>query len=270
MVNHVTSNASWLCSTKPAIGRLPFFATRRPCDDPTCIPRAQTEAPTAFRPISRHQYWMGAAEGKSYSLPAYEYRLFEFLLNRYDHYVVDAHVYESPISNFKTIRIASGWSTTTPSHQPFLLLPGCFLPRVARSSGLDFWESSAYTFAAACCGKWPARPPSLHQRSSRQRNFRNLLGEPLFRMASLLLETVTAETAVVARVAAAVYHHPWALPPDLWQTLRRRVPRNDPPCSRASSGRSSSTTSVERHVNADLSAPPAAKLQAAKRKRAVH
>ena len=39
--------------------------------------------------------------GKSYLVPAYEIPAFEFLLNRYDHYVVDAQVYQSPISNFK-------------------------------------------------------------------------------------------------------------------------------------------------------------------------
>lgn len=73
------------------------------------------------------------------------------LLNRFDHYAVDAQVYESPISNFK-INTHRKWVVDNDTFATNQFLPpyqGAFYQGLARSSGLDFWQSSAYTFAGS-------------------------------------------------------------------------------------------------------------------------
>ena len=123
-----------------------------PKDDPKSDTPAQKEAPTAFaadKPAPVLDW--GVGEGKSYLVPAVEIPAFELLLNRYDHYAVDAQVYESPISNFKT-NTHRKWVVDNDAFATNQFLhpyQGAFYQGLARSSGLDFWESSAYTFAGS-------------------------------------------------------------------------------------------------------------------------
>jgi hypothetical protein len=63
---------------------------------------AQTPAPTAFaarepQPVLQ---W-GVGDARSLIVPAYEIPAFQLLLNRYDHYALDASTYPSPLTNFR-------------------------------------------------------------------------------------------------------------------------------------------------------------------------
>lgn len=63
----------------------------------------QKPAPAAFnaREPTRTLNW-GSGESRSFWVPALEIPAFELLLNRYDHYALDAATYPSPITNFRT------------------------------------------------------------------------------------------------------------------------------------------------------------------------
>src|SRR3984957_17064680 len=206
----VTSNAFWLCPAKPAMLAFVLFAAHSAlADDPKLNTPAQTESPTAFAAAKPAPVldW-GAGEGKSYFVPAYEIPAFELLLNRYDHYAVDAQVYESPISNFKT-NTHRKWVVDNDAFATNQFLhpyQGAFYQGLARSSGLDFWESSAYTFAGSLLWEMSGettRPSINDQVASGIAG--NFLGEPLFRMASLLLESgPDGEPGLLRRIGAAV------------------------------------------------------------------
>src|ERR1700733_9586838 len=94
------STASWLCTAEFAVWTLFVLAGHDAlADDPKLDATAQQEAPTAFaaeKPVPVLNW--GVGEGKSYLVPAYEIPAFELILNRFDHYAVDASVYESPVS----------------------------------------------------------------------------------------------------------------------------------------------------------------------------
>ena len=135
------SNAFWLCAAKPVILVFGLFAAYAAlADDPKLETPQQKEAPTAFAadkpaPVLN---W-GVGDGKSYLVPAYEIPAFELLLNRYDHYAVDAQVYESPISNFKT-NTHRKWVVDNDAFATNQFLhpyQGAFYQGLARSSGLD-------------------------------------------------------------------------------------------------------------------------------------
>jgi hypothetical protein len=264
-----TSNVSWLCSPKPAVWAFVLFAAQSAlADDPKLDTRAQTEAPTAFaadRPAPVLNW--GAGEGKSYLVPAYEIPAFELLLNRYDHYAVDAQVYESPISNFKT-NTHRKWVVDNDAFATNQFLhpyQGAFYQGLARSSGLDFWESSAYTFAGSLLWEMAGettRPSINDQVASGIAG--NLLGEPLFRMASLLLETDSrGEPRLWRRVAAAVISPSMGVNRLIYGNRFDGVFRSNDPAvfTRVDLGASLSTHFTSNvNVNADLSAPPTAQV----------
>jgi hypothetical protein len=265
----VTSNASWLGSPKPAIWAFVLFAAHSAlADDRKLDTPAQTEAPTAFAAAKPAPVldW-GAGEGKSYLVPAYEIPAFELLLNRYDHYAVDAQVYESPISNFKT-NTHRKWVVDNDAFATNQFLhpyQGAFYQGLARSSGLDFWESSAYTFAGSLLWEMAGETtrPSINDQVASGISG-NLLGEPLFRMASLLLETDSrGEPRLWRRVTAAVISPSMGVNRLIYGNRFDGVFRSNDPAvfTRVDLGASLSTHFTSNvNVNADLSAPPAAQV----------
>ena len=178
-------------------------------DDPKLDTPPQKEAPTAFaakEPAPVRDWGMG--RGKSYLVPAYEIPTFELLLNRFDHYAVDSEVYESPISNFKE-NLHHKWVVDNDAFATNQFLhpyQGAFYQGLARSSGLGFWESSAYTFGGSLLWEYAGettRPSINDQVASGIAG--NFLGEPLFRMASLLLESGrNGEPGLLREIGAAV------------------------------------------------------------------
>ena len=170
-------------------------AAWHPClaDDPKAQSDGQNEAPTAFaapppQPIGE---W-GSGDAKSYLVPAVEIPASQFLLNRFDHYAFDASTYPSPISNLennlhRTWVVDNDKFSTNQFLHPY---QGSIYQGFARSTGLDFWEASAYTFMGSLLWEVAGEStnPSINDQIASGIGG-NFLGEPLFRMASLLLET---------------------------------------------------------------------------------
>jgi hypothetical protein len=129
---------------------------------------------------------------KNYWLPALEIPVFIALWNRFDRVAFGGHDYESTW--------ASGWDHVV--HGPWVVDQDAFAINqfghpyqgtvyygIARSSGLNFWESYLYTNAGSFIWETygeTTRPSINDQIASGTAG--SLFGEPLFRMASLVLE----------------------------------------------------------------------------------
>ena len=160
---------------------------------PALDSRSQKAAPTAFaaaepRPVLQ---W-GIGDGKSYWVPAADIVGFDYLLNRYDHYTVDKSVYGSPTSNLRQ-NLRKKWIVDTDPfavNQLFHPYQGSMYQGFARSAGLGFWEASAYTFLGSAMWELAGEhtTPSINDQVATGIGG-NFLGEPLFRIASLLLES---------------------------------------------------------------------------------
>jgi hypothetical protein len=234
-------------------------------DDPKMETPAQEQAPTTFagKPPTPVLDW-GVGEGRSFLVPAYEIPAFELLLNRFDHYVIDSKVYESPISNFKA-NTHRKWVVDNDAFATNQFLhpyQGAFYQGLARSSGLNFWESSGYTFAGSLLWEMAGettRPSINDQVASGIAG--NFLGEPLFRMASLLLESDgNGEPGLLREIGAAVISPAMGVNRLIYGKRFAGVFRSNDPAvfTRVDLGASLSTQFTSNvNVNADLSAPPA-------------
>ena len=133
--------------------------------------------------------------GKSYLIPALEIPGFLLVLNGFDRLVYgnDEDTYGTNLSTFWDHLVHGGWEfdegafdTSQIAH----MYSGTIYYGFARSAGLNFWESSAYTFAGSLLWELggETQPPSVNdQVTSGIAGI--FVGEPLFRMASLLLES---------------------------------------------------------------------------------
>jgi hypothetical protein len=183
-----------------------------PADDPKS-PSTESEAPTAFaarqpEPILE---W-GTGDAKSYLIPAYQIPAFQFLLNRFDHYTSDPSTYPSPVANLRE-NLHRQWVVDNDKYSTNQFLhpyQGAIYQGLARSAGLDFWEASAYTFAGSLLWEMAGENtnPSINDQVASGIGG-NFLGEPLFRLASLLLETgTTARPSVWRELGAALISPP--------------------------------------------------------------
>jgi hypothetical protein len=234
-------------------------------DDPKLNTPAQKEAPTAFaaKEPAPVMEW-GVADGKSHLVPAYEIPAFELLLNRFDHYVEDAQVYRSPVSNFRE-NLHHKWVVDNDAFATNQFLhpyQGAFYQGLARSSGLDFWEASGYTFAGSLLWEYAGettRPSINDQVASGIAG--NFLGEPLFRIASLLLESGDGgDPGVLRKLGAAVISPAMGLNRLVYGNRFAGVFRSNDPAvfTRVDLGASLSTHFTSNvNVNADPTAPPA-------------
>ena len=149
--------------------------------------------PTAFnadepKPVLQ---W-GVGDSHSFVVPAYEIPAFQFLLNRFDHYAEDAATYPWPWTNLRR-NLHRSWEIDNDKFSTNQFLhpyQGSVYQGFARSSGLDFWQASAYTFAGSLLWEYSGEntAPSYNDQVATGIGG-NFLGEPLFRMASLLLES---------------------------------------------------------------------------------
>jgi hypothetical protein len=171
-----------------AIARMGFAQEEPKLDAP-----AQQEAPTAFagKEPTPVLHW-GVGRGKSFAVPAYEIVGEEFLLNRFDHYATDAATYPSQIANFED-NVHKRWVVDNDKFATNQFLhpyQGTIYQGLARSAGLSFWESFAYTMGGSLLWEYTGESttPSINDQVAT--GIGGLFfGEPLFRMASLLLET---------------------------------------------------------------------------------
>ena len=162
-------------------------------EDPKLDSKAQQVAPTAFaddkpKPVSS---W-GVGDAKSYWIPAVDIFLFDFLLNQFDRNFLDSDDYDADFESFKT-NLSRKWVTDSDTFDinqfghPY---QGSMYHGFARSAGLSYWESSVYTIVGSAAWELAGETtaPSINDQFTTGFGG-SFLGEPLFRMASLLLES---------------------------------------------------------------------------------
>ncbi len=162
-------------------------------EDPKLDSKAQKVAPTAFadekpKPVPG---W-GVGDGKSYLIPAADIILFDVTLNLFDRTFLDSPDYDANFSSFKK-NLTGKWVY---DNDPFDInqfghpYQGSMYHGFARSAGLGYWESSGYTILGSAFWEVAGEttPPSINDQFTTGFGG-SFLGEPLFRMASLLLES---------------------------------------------------------------------------------
>ncbi len=196
-----------------AIALLPAGVAR--ADDPKLDTKAQKAAPTAFADEKpKPQLHWGEGDGKSYLVPALDIAGFIFLLNQYDRYVIDDEVYHSNFSSFKE-NLTGKWVIDS---DPFSInqfmhpYAGSMYFGFARSAGLDYWESLGYTLGGSLLWELAGEttPPSVNDEFTTGYGG-TILGEPLYRMASLLLESGEGKPGFWREVGAAALSPPTGL-----------------------------------------------------------
>ncbi|MDP9131761.1 MAG: DUF3943 domain-containing protein [Nitrospirota bacterium] len=131
---------------------------------------------------------------RSYLIPALEIPVYLFLLNLYDrHYTEPKELYRTTGNTFATHLTDSKWVIDDDQFSVNQVLHpygGSVYQGLARSAGLNFWESLAYTGAGSLLWELGGEKtaPSINDQITTTFGGA-FLGEPLFRMASLLLES---------------------------------------------------------------------------------
>jgi hypothetical protein len=162
-------------------------------EDPKLDTKAQQAAPTAFastKPESVDTF--GKGDGKSYLIPAGEIVAEEFILNQYDRHFIDAKIYGSSWNSFNR-NVKGSWVVDT---DPFNInqfahpYQGSIYLGLARSTGVDFWQSMGYSFMGSALWETAGETGNANINDQYTTTVGGaFLGEPLFRMASLLLES---------------------------------------------------------------------------------
>ena len=164
----------------------------------------------------------GAGNGKSYSIPALEILGFEALLNVYGRIAypneVDAQYSEG--HKVYSVTPSTAWRHLTKGPWGFdgdsfqvnqLQHPyqGAVYQGLARSAGLGFWESSVYTFLGSFAWEVAGETtkPSINDQVASGIGG-SFLGEPLFRMSSLILEDGGYHPGFWRELGAAVISPP--------------------------------------------------------------
>src|SRR3954469_1743245 len=143
---------------------------------------------------------------RDYALPALEIAGFDFLLNRFNHAFSGSRDYDVTAASIRR-NLRSGWTT---DRDPFRInqlghpYQGSIYHGFARSAGFDFWESLGYTFVGSIAWEIAGKntPPSRNDQIASGIGGA-FLGEALFRMASLVLETGGGMSPFWREVAAA-------------------------------------------------------------------
>jgi uncharacterized protein DUF3943 len=152
--------------------------------------------------------------GKSYLIPALEIPGFIFGLNRFDRYAYDSTDYDSDWDSiWKNLRTAPGYDK-----DPFSInqighpYQGGLYYGFARSAGLNFWESMAYTLFGSFLWETAGEttPPSINDYVTTTVGG-SFVGEALFRMAGLLLEGDGQTPGFWRELGAAVLSPPTGL-----------------------------------------------------------
>jgi len=261
-VRDLTAGALFICALVGLLLSRPGLAQDRSATDTDT--EAQKLAPTAFaaNPPTPVMNW-GVGGGKSFTVPAIEVVGYEFLINRFDHYAIDHQTYENPISDFRD-NVHHKWVVDNDKFSTNQFLhpyQGAMYQGFARSAGLGFWESAAYTLGGSLLWEEAGettRPSVNDQVATGVGGL--FLGEPLFRMASLLLESGDGGPPATWRewVAAAISPSTAFNRLAFGERFRGVFRSNDPAVfTRLDVGFSLSPHfSSNVNVNADLSAPP--------------
>jgi hypothetical protein len=128
---------------------------------------------------------------KNHFVPIFDIVAFDFLLNRFNHRFIDPGTYAVDMTSIRR-NAKSRWVLDS---DPFSInqflhpYQGSMYHGFARSAGLNYWESVAYTFAGSAL--WEiAGETTLPSRNDQIATGigGTFLGEPLFRLASRVLE----------------------------------------------------------------------------------
>jgi hypothetical protein len=162
-------------------------------EDPKLDTKAQQKAPTAFadekpKPLL---HW-GQGRGRSYWIPVADIIGFDYLLNQYNRYLTDVDDYDVTETTIRN-NLRGGWVYDS---DPFDInqfghpYQGATYHGFARSAGLGYWTASAYTVIGSAAWEvlGETTPPSINDQFTTGFGG-SFLGEPLFRMSSLLLES---------------------------------------------------------------------------------
>jgi len=164
----------------------------------------------------------GDGNGKSYSIPAWEILGFEALLNVYGRIVypdlVDPQysngkkVYSVTLETIKDHILHGPWGFDGDDFQVNQLqhpYQGSVYHGFARSAGLGFWPSAAYTFLGSLVWEIAGETtnPSINDQVASGIGG-SLLGEPLFRLSSLILEDGGYHPGFWRELGAAVVSPP--------------------------------------------------------------
>ncbi len=159
------------------------------------------EATLQYRPEPRKPVlsWE-TGSGKSYLIPAVEIPGFVLVANIFGRLALSADkneegnpAYDTNLSTFWNHLVHGPWTIDTDDFRTNQLkhpYQGAIYQGFARSAGLGFWASAAYTFAGSFLWETAGettRPSINDQIASGIAG--NFLGEPLFRVASLILES---------------------------------------------------------------------------------
>lgn len=193
--------------TAPDAAETPFNWRR----NKDLVPGASTTE-TGTAPKKVHSWETGA--NKSYLIPALEVPGFLVLLNIYDRLAYPDQtqdgkkVYSSTFSStWDHLRTQNWVFDQDPFNINQFMHPyqGATMYGLARSSGLNFWESVAYSNAGSFLWKMAGEtdPPSINDQITTG-NAGSLLGEALFRMAGLVLEEGGDKPDVWHELGAAI------------------------------------------------------------------
>src|SRR5512140_31516 len=181
---------------------------------PAPPPAAPIGPPPSEGPKQSLNWETGA--GKSYVIPATELIGYLLLLNQFDrHFVEPNSVYRTGTKSFWKNLTDSKWVV---DQDPFgtnqFLHPygGSIYYGLARSTGLNFWESFGYATAGSLLWELGGETgaPSINDQITTPIGG-SFLGEPLFRMASLLLENDGGPPGFWRELGAAVISPPTGL-----------------------------------------------------------
>lgn len=181
-------------------------------EDPKLDTKEQQIAPTAFadekpKPVLS---W-GEGDGKSYIVPALDIAGFLVLLNQFDRNFLASDDYHSNYSSFED-NLTGAWVV---DNDPFDInqfmhpYAGSMYFGFARSAGLDYWSSLGYSAAGSLMWELAGEktPPAYNDEFTT--GFGGaILGEPLYRMASLLLESGDGKPGVWRELGAAAISPP--------------------------------------------------------------
>jgi hypothetical protein len=145
--------------------------------------------PEPRQPRPDHSAFIEAS--KSYGIPAAEILGFQALLHLYDRHHYGCCDYETTMATVRR-NLHSSWGV---DRDPFSInqlghpYAGGIYHGIARSAGLDYWESAAYTFAASAVWEIAGESTSPSRNDQIATGIGGtFLGEALFRMANLALE----------------------------------------------------------------------------------
>jgi len=170
------------------------------------LPNLSQPDPPADAPRGEVLSWETGA-GRSYLIPALEIVGFEFLLNRADRLLLNDPAYHVNAATIKQ-NASHKWVI---DNDPFSVnqfghpYTGSMYFGFARSAGLNYWEAFGYTFAGSALWEIAGEntPPSKNDQIATGIGG-TFLGESLFRMSSLLLETAPGTPSGWRELGAAL------------------------------------------------------------------